>query len=67
MLKGKASPNKMTLKSEMVQNEKGTYYNRVIWTKNEDGSVTQLWEILDTKDQDQLISVAFEGIYKLKK
>lgn len=64
VLKGKASPNKMTLRSELTKGEKGNYYNRISWTKNENGSVTQLWEILDTEEKPT--SVAFEGIYKPK-
>ena len=64
VLKGKASPNKMVLKSELITNEKGDYYNRITWTKNDDGSVTQLWEILDKEKKPS--SVAFEGIYKRK-
>ena len=64
VLKGKASPNKMVLKSELSKGEKGDYYNRITWTKNENGSVTQVWEILDT--QEKPISVAFEGVYKPK-
>ncbi len=65
ILKGKADTNQMSLRSELIENEKGSYYNRITWTKNEDGSVTQLWEILNTSDQP--ISTAFEGVYKRKK
>ena len=64
VLKGKAATNKMILKSELIKNEKGNYYNQITWTKNEDNTVTQLWEIINEKGES--LSVAFEGIYKLK-
>jgi len=64
-LKGKAVPNKMILSSELQPGKNVDFYrNRITWTKNEDESVTQLWEILDK--QDKLLSVAFKGIYKRK-
>ncbi len=65
VLKGRAAPNKMILKSELIESKKGNYYNQITWTKNEDGSVTQLWEVLNNNGES--LSVAFEGIYKLKK
>ncbi len=64
VLKGKAGKNKMILKSELIENAKGTYYNQITWTKNEDDSVTQVWEVLNEKEQP--ISTSFEGVYKLK-
>jgi len=64
-LKGNAGPNKMTLSSELIAGQKADFYrNRITWTKNEDESVTQFWEILDTSDQ--VLSVAFKGIYRKK-
>ena len=63
VLKGKASSGKMVLKSELLKGTKVDWYaNRITWTKNEDGTVTQLWEIID-KD-DQVLATAFKGIYK---
>lgn len=65
VLKGHAAPGKMILQSELQQGEKvDWYYNRITWTKNEDGSVTQLWEILDKNEG--VLAVAFNGIYWLK-
>ncbi len=64
VLKGKAATNKMTLKSELNKNEKGNYYNQITWTKNEDDSVTQLWEVLN--ENGESLSIAFKGIYKSK-
>ncbi|MUP47516.1 hypothetical protein E0K83_17375 [Gramella sp. BOM4] len=61
-LKGKASEGKMIMRSQLVTDEKGTYYNQITWTKNRDGSVSQLWEILD--ENDKLLTEAFNGIYR---
>lgn len=63
-LKGKAELNKMILKSEPVDGKKGRYYNQITWTKNMDGSVTQLWEIYDL--DGNLLSNTFKGIYRKK-
>ena len=63
VLKGKAESNKMILKSTLTPGKKvAFYYSQVTWTKNEDGTVTQLWEIYD--QNDNLLNVAFLGIYK---
>ena len=63
-LKGHAEIDKMILLSDLQQNEKGSFFNRITWTKNNDGTVTQLWEILNS-DQ-QAVKTAFKGIYKRK-
>ncbi|MCM8569350.1 hypothetical protein NE848_08165 [Gramella jeungdoensis] len=63
-LKGEGKPDKMILKSEPVKGEKGNYYNKITWTKNPDGSVTQLWELYDL--QGNLLNEAFKGIYRKK-
>ncbi|GAA4308261.1 hypothetical protein GCM10023115_37240 [Pontixanthobacter gangjinensis] len=63
-LKGKAIENKMVLKSEISEGEKGKYYNQITWTKNEDGSVTQLWEIYDLNNK--LLDEIFRGTYRKK-
>lgn len=64
-LKGKAGRNKMVLKSEIVKDKKGDYYNQIVWTRNEDGSVTQVWEIYDP--QGNLLNEAFKGVYRKKR
>lgn len=56
------SDGAMVLKSELIHDSKGDYYNRITWSKNEDGTVTQLWEILD--EDGEIVNNAFEGIYK---
>jgi hypothetical protein len=63
-LKGNLKNGSMVLKSELVKNQQGEYYNRVTWTPNKDGSITQLWEILST--EGKVIQEAFRGIYKKK-
>ncbi|PQJ80763.1 hypothetical protein [Polaribacter porphyrae] len=62
VLIGNLIDGKMVLKSELIKTKKGNYYNRVIWSKNTDGSVTQVWDYLNEKGK--VISEAFRGIYK---
>lgn len=64
-LKGKLIDDKMVLKSELIEGDKGKYYNQISWTPNKDGTVTQLWEILT--ESGAPIQTAFKGIYHLKK
>lgn len=64
VLKGGLVNNKMVLVSELITNSNGSYYNRITWTPNADGSVTQVWEYLNK--EKKLISEAFRGIYKKK-
>lgn len=61
-LKGKFLNGSMILKSEIIENEKGNYYNQISWTKNTDNTVTQLWEVFS--ENNNKLSEAFRGIYK---
>lgn len=62
-LKGKAEKNRMTLRSERVVGKNGGgYFNQITWTKNEDGTVTQLWQAVNS-DGD-VVRTLFYGIYK---
>ena len=64
-LKGNRKDNQMILLSdEFVQTDGKEYRNRITWTLNEDGTVRQLWEVL----QGEIVaSVSFDGLYvKLK-
>ena len=64
-LKGSFSDGQMKLKSELIPGDKvDYYYNEIIWTPNEDGSVTQTWNIMSK--ENNLISTVFEGIYRKK-
>ncbi|MEX0291334.1 MAG: hypothetical protein AB3N14_19680 [Flavobacteriaceae bacterium] len=61
-LKGKKVGNQMILSSdEFKRNDGLLYVNRITWTANDDGSVRQLWEVLQ---KDSVVSVAFDGLYK---
>lgn len=65
ILKGRAGNQQMILKSDLQTGSKGRqYYNRVTWTLQEDGTVTQVWDLLSP--QDSLIFNAFHGIYTKK-
>lgn len=61
-LKGNMVDDIMTLKSELIQGNNKKYYNKISWTKHEDGSITQLWQIFN--ESDLKISEVFQGIYK---
>ncbi len=64
-LKGNKVENQMILYTDEEINEKGEKIkHRVTWTKNNDGTVRQYWEVI-TNDKD--ISVAFDGLYKKAK
>lgn len=63
-LKGNLENKSMVLKSQFFKGQQGDYYNRVTWTPNEDGSVTQVWEYVDKNET--VIQEAFRGIYKKK-
>ena len=61
-LKGHRKGNQMILRTDDAKNNDGkTYYHKVTWTKNEDGSVRQLWE---TYTEGADVTVAFDGLYK---
>lgn len=60
-LKGKRVGNQMILQTDEVLNKEGkTFVNRITWTANDDGTVSQLWEMITDGD----ITVAFDGLYK---
>lgn len=64
-LKGSFKNNKMVLKSELIPGQKvAFYYNQISWSKNTDGSVNQVWEIFDEKDN--FLQLAFFGVYRRK-
>ncbi|UII78816.1 hypothetical protein [Flagellimonas sp. CMM7] len=63
-LKGNRVGNQMILSSDEFTKEDGkNYVNRITWTKNDDGTVRQLWEILQG---DKVANTAFDGLYKKK-
>ena len=61
-LKGQFESDKMILKSDLVKDKNDNLYsNQITWSKNEDGTVSQLWEIIDKNNQP--IKNVFLGIY----
>ncbi len=61
-LKGNRMDNQMILSSDGFTHTDGKKYkNRITWTVNDDGTVRQLWEILE---KDKVVRVAFNGLYK---
>ena len=64
-LKGNRQGDKMILVSDKMKGQQGnTIYNRIIWTKNEDGTVRQQWE---TSSDKQNWKTVFDGLYKQKR
>ena len=64
-LKGNKVGNQMIMRTDDETNAEGeTFYHRVTWTDNEDGTVRQLWE---TITEGKEVSVAFDGLYKRKR
>lgn len=64
-LKGHFNDNKMILKSELATNKTGKqYYNQITWTKIDDKTVSQLWDIYTSGGKK--IQTLFLGIYKRK-
>jgi len=63
-LKGNRKGNQMVMRTEDQTNKEGkSFFHRITWTKNDDGTVRQLWEtITDGKE----ITIAFDGLYKKK-
>lgn len=61
-LKGNRVNNKMILTSdEFTKSDGKKYRNRIIWTKNDDGTVRQLWEVLG---EGNSTSIVFDGLYR---
>lgn len=64
-LKGRITSGQMVLRSDMVKGQDvDYYYNQITWFPNEDGTVTQLWEIFD--DSGAILRTLFKGIYHKK-
>lgn len=62
-LKGNRTGNKMILSSEEFIGKDGKpAVHRITWISNNDGTVRQLWEIL--QEDGKVVKVAFDGLYK---
>ncbi len=53
--------NQMILSSDPFDRDGKMLTNRITWTANEDGTVRQLWEILEG---EKVVNTAFDGIYR---
>ena len=63
-LKGSWVGNAMVLASAPFKREDGkNYVNRITWTPNKDGTVRQLWEVLQS---GAVVNTVFNGIYHPK-
>ena len=60
-LKGNREGDQMVLASEPFQGPDGSQrVNRITWTLREDGTVRQLWEVLE---EGEAVQVLFDGYY----
>ena len=64
-LKGNFKNDSMVLSSDVVKTPKGNYYNQITWTKNNDNTVTQVWNYMSLDNKK--VKEVFKGIYKRKK
>ena len=63
-LKGAFKNKTMTLKSAIKTIKRIAYYDEISWTKNNDGSITQVW---NRKNKDHhIINETFRGVYRKK-
>lgn len=61
-LKGNRLNNQMILSSdEFIGSDGNKTVNRITWTLNKDGTVQQLWEVLQ---DNEVVNVAFDGRYR---
>ncbi|HMB64764.1 MAG TPA: hypothetical protein VKN36_16910 [Eudoraea sp.] len=61
-LHGNRVGNQMILSSDAYTNANGAQnINRITWTLNNDGTVRQLWEVME---KDSVVNVAFDGLYR---
>ncbi len=65
-LKGTFQDTAMILKSERIKDQKSNFYyfNRITWTKDSIGNISQKWDVVDEKGT--VLRVVFDGIYKRK-
>ena len=63
-LRGNRIGNQMIMVTEEIPaQDTSPYVNRITWTSNDDGTVTQLWEVLV---DDKVTQIVFNGVYKKK-
>jgi len=65
ILKGRYAEGKMVMESELKKSQKGiSYYDRITWYNNGDGTVRQLWEMVGI--DGVVLNVLFDGLYRKK-
>ncbi|WP_375325100.1 hypothetical protein [Flagellimonas sp. GZD32] len=60
-LKGNREGDQMILTSDPFEKDGKKFRNRISWTKNKDGTVRQLWEVLQ---EGKETIIAFDGLYR---
>lgn len=59
---GGLQDGKMVMQSDLIPGRRIPFYkNRITWTPNNDGTVTQRWDIIDSADK--VLQTSFLGIY----
>jgi len=59
---GGIKDGEMVMKSDLIPGRRIPFYrNRITWTPNSDGTVTQRWDIIDSADN--VLQTSFLGIY----
>lgn len=64
-LKGRFREGRMILRSDVIRSKNSDYYNQITWSRNDDGTITQLWKVLNTSNKP--LRTVFKGIYHRKK
>ena len=63
-LKGNKIGNQMVMRTDDEINQEGnSFYHKITWTDDKDGTVRQLWETITDEGK---VTIAFDGIYKKK-
>lgn len=63
VLKGSFQDGKMIMRDELSKQSNGQLaYNQISWEKQADGTVIQLWVVLD--EDGKFLTQLFKGIYK---
>lgn len=61
-MRGNREANQMIMKTDWQTDRSGnSFYHRITWTLNDDGTVRQLWETINDNKQ---VTISFDGLYK---
>jgi len=61
ILKGKFVNDAMVLRSDIIAHPKSNYMNQITWKSQDNGTVTQTWDLID--ENGQLLRTIFHGVY----